>query len=194
MCDINEIKEAIDELKEKLDDLCDSIEDTVESAVQDAVEDAVEGAVQDAVDDAMQNIDMGGAGGAVMYVLSQDGKQLVPFVSAQAYRIKKGEEPYAISVSGGNMQINDGCDTENYEEVIICSPVWVFTVAAPIKAFCKNKRGRIKSHSIILCHYMNAKFKKAADKIDGLIGNRRRSFKSVPCKEGKFSIVYKESL
>lgn len=108
MCDINEIKEAIDELKEKLDDLCDSIEDTVESAVQDAVEDAVEGAVQDAVDDAMQNIDMGGAGGAVMYVLSQDGKQLVPFVSAQAYRIKKGEEPDAISVSGGNMQTRVG--------------------------------------------------------------------------------------
>lgn len=108
MCDINEIKEAIDELKEKLDDICDSIEDTVESAVQDAVEDAVEGAVRDAVDDAMQNIDMGGAGGAVMYVLSQDGKQLVPFVSAQAYRIKKGEEPYAISVSGGNMQTRVG--------------------------------------------------------------------------------------
>ena len=108
MCDINEIKVAIDELKEKLDDLCDSIEDTVESAVQDAVEDAVEGAVQDAVDDAMQNIDMGGAGGAVMYVLSQDGKHLVPFVSAQAYRIKKGEEPYAISVSGGNMQTRVG--------------------------------------------------------------------------------------
>ena len=108
MCDINEIKEAIDELKEKLDDLCDSIEDTVESAVQDAVEDAVEGAAQDAVDDAMQNIDMGGAGGAVMYVLSQDGKHLVPFVSAQAYRIKKGEEPYAISVSGGNMQTRVG--------------------------------------------------------------------------------------
>ena len=95
-------------MKEKLDDLCDSIEDTVESAVQDAVEDAVEGAVQDVVDDAMQNIDMGGAGGAVMYVLSQDGKQLVPFVSAQAYRIKKGEEPYAISVSGGNMQTRVG--------------------------------------------------------------------------------------
>lgn len=108
MCDINEIKEAIDELKEKLDDICDSIEDTVESAVQDAVEDAVEGAVQDAVDDAMQNIDMGGAGGAVMYVLSQDGKVLMPFLYAQAIRIKKGEEPYAISVSGGNMQMRVG--------------------------------------------------------------------------------------
>lgn len=107
MCDINEIKEAIDELNEKLDDLCDSIEDTVESAVHEAVEDAVEGAVQDAVEDAVQNMDMG-SGGAVMYVLSQDGKQLVPFVSAQAYRIKKGEEPYAISVSGGNMQTRVG--------------------------------------------------------------------------------------
>lgn len=103
MCDINEIKEAIDELKEKLNDLCDSIEDTVETAVQDAVEDAV----QDAVEDAVQNIDMG-SGGAVMYVLSQDGKYLVPFVHAHAYRIKKGEEPYAISVSSGNMQVQVG--------------------------------------------------------------------------------------
>lgn len=107
MCDINEIKEAIDELKEKLDDLCDSIEDTVETAVQEAVEDAVEDAVQDAVEDAVQNIDMG-SGGAVMYVLSQDGKHLVPFVHAHAYRIKKGEEPYAISVSNGNMQVQVG--------------------------------------------------------------------------------------
>lgn len=41
---------------------------------------------------------------------------------------------------------------------------------------------------------MNAKFTKAADKIDGLLGNKRKSFKSVPCKEGKFSITYKESL
>lgn len=107
MCDINEIREAIDELNEKLDDLCDSIEDTVESAVHEAVEDAVEGAVQNAVEDAVQNMDMG-SGGAVMYVLSQDGKQLVPFVYAQAYRIKKGEEPYAISVSSGNMQTRVG--------------------------------------------------------------------------------------
>ena len=103
MCDINEIKEAIDELKEKLDDLCDSIEDTVETAVQDAVEDAV----QDAVEDAVQNIDMG-SGGAVMYVLSQDGKYLVPFVHAHAYRIKKGEEPYAISVLSVNTQVQVG--------------------------------------------------------------------------------------
>lgn len=99
-----------------------------------------------------------------------------------------------IMVSGGNIKINDDCDTEKYEEVIICSPIWVFTVAAPIKAFCENKKGRIKSHSIILCHFMNAKFTKAADKIDRLLGNKRKSFKSVPCKEGKFSITYKESL
>ena len=108
MCDINEIKEAIDESKEKLDDICDSIEDTVESTVQDAVENVMESVVQDAMDDAMQKIDIGGTGGAVMYVLSQDGKQLVPFVYAQAYRIKKGEEPYAINVSSGNMQTRVG--------------------------------------------------------------------------------------
>lgn len=95
MCDINELKEAIDELNEKLDDLCDSIESTVE------------GAVESAVDDAMQNANIG-TGGAVMYVLSQDGKRLVPFVHAHAYRIKKGEEPYAISVLSVNTQVQVG--------------------------------------------------------------------------------------
>lgn len=95
MCDINELKEAIDELNEKLDDLCDSIESTVE------------GAVESAVDGAMQNINVG-TGGAVMYVLSQDGKRLVPFVHAHAYRIKKGEEPYAISVLSVNTQVQVG--------------------------------------------------------------------------------------
>jgi len=99
MCDINELKEAIDELNEKLDDLCDSIESTVEGAVESAVESAV--------DDAMQNANIG-AGGAVMYVLSQDGKRLVPFVHAHAYRIKKGEEPYAISVLSVNTQVQVG--------------------------------------------------------------------------------------
>ena len=49
-----------------------------------------------------------GATGAAMYVLSQDGKTLVPFLYAQAVRIKKGEEPYAINVSTGNMQLRMG--------------------------------------------------------------------------------------
>ena len=43
-----------------------------------------------------------------MYVISQDGKTLVPFLYAQAVRIKKGEEPYAINVSTGNMQLRMG--------------------------------------------------------------------------------------
>lgn len=111
MCDINELKEAIDELNEKLDDISDSIEDTVESAVHEAIEDAIDDAVADAVEsaveDAVQNMDMG-AGGAVMYVLSQDGKVLMPFLYAQAIRIKKGEEPYAINVSSGKMQMRVG--------------------------------------------------------------------------------------
>ena len=99
MCENNtfeELKDLIDGLSERLDDLCDSIEDTVENAVADAVEDAV----TDAVEDAMGDISPESAG-AVMYIISQDGKQLMPFVSAQAFRKKKGEEPYCIQVSSG---------------------------------------------------------------------------------------------
>lgn len=98
MCDneiLEELKDLIDGLSERLDDLCDSIEDTVEDAVTDAVEDAVTD-----LEDAMSNMSADGAG-AVMYIISQDGKHLMPFGSAQAFRKKKGEEPYCIQVSSG---------------------------------------------------------------------------------------------
>lgn len=107
MSDINEIRGAIEELNEKLENICDSIEDTVGNAVHEAVEDAIEDAVTDAVESALQESE-GGSGGAVMYVMSQDGKVLMPFLYAQAVRIKKGEEPYAINVSSGKMQMRVG--------------------------------------------------------------------------------------
>ena len=92
----NELREAIEELSAILDDL----NVTVEDAVRDAVEDAVNCAIENSVPN--------GATGAAMYVLSQDGKTLVPFLYAQAVRIKKGEEPYAINVSSGKMQTRMG--------------------------------------------------------------------------------------
>lgn len=110
MCEsdmLEELKELIDGLSERLDDLCDSIEDTVERAVQETVEDAVSDALDYGVNDlthavegAMSNMSAEGAG-AVMYIISQDGKCLMPFGSAQAFR-KKGEETYCISVRYGN--------------------------------------------------------------------------------------------
>lgn len=94
---VEELKELIEGLSERLDDLCNSIEDTVEDAVTDAVEDAVIDAVEDAMSDFAPE-----SAGAVMYIISQDGKHLMPFGSAQAFRRKKGEEPYCISVRCGN--------------------------------------------------------------------------------------------
>ncbi len=96
MCDqdaLNELLEKIDNIEDRLDDLCDSIEDTVESAVCEAVEDSIQ--------DAMSSCSPGNTETA-MYIISQDGKVLMPFGSAQAYRKKKGEEPYAISVRSGS--------------------------------------------------------------------------------------------
>ena len=92
----NELREAVEELSARLDD----IEVTVEDAVRDAIEDAVNCAIENSVPN--------GATGAAMYVRSQDGKTLVPFLYAQAVMIKKGEEPYAINVSSGNMQTRMG--------------------------------------------------------------------------------------
>ncbi len=96
---VNELKEQLSELAQKLDELEDSIESTVESAVEDAVEGAVSDAVEDALGDASCNAPAAGTG---LYIFTQDGKSLIPFGTAEAYRIKKGEEPYVINIQYGN--------------------------------------------------------------------------------------------
>lgn len=95
MCDqdtINELLEKIENIEDRLDALCDSIEDTVESAVCEAVEDSIQDAMGSCSPENTET---------VMYIISQDGKVLMPFGRAQAYRKKKGEDPYVISVSSG---------------------------------------------------------------------------------------------
>ena len=78
------------------------------------------------------------------------------------------------------------CDLSKFSHVTICSPIWVFSLAAPVRDFCKKSNGKIKEADYILVHHMRESFESAADEMDSLLGIRHTNFKSIQCKEGKF--------
>jgi len=83
---------------------------------------------------------------------------------------------------------------EGYDHIIICSPVWVFSLSAPIRSFCKAAFGRIKSASYILVHHTGGKYLNIAVEMDRLLGINGDSVKSVRCHIGDFKTMYEGKL
>lgn len=82
-------------------------------------------------------------------------------------------------------------DLGSYQNVIICSPIWVFGPAAPMRSFCCAAKSKIKHVRYILVHHMGAPFEKAADEMDRLLGIRREGFTSVRCHIGNYKTISK---
>lgn len=54
--------------------------------------------------------------------------------------------------------------------VTICSAIWVFALAAPVRSFLTQANKRIKSASYILVHRTNGMYKNAATEVDSFLG------------------------
>lgn len=80
-------------------------------------------------------------------------------------------------------------DLEGYEQVTVCSPIWVFTACGPVKAFCRECSGRIKSVDYIIVHHTNGSYEKAADELDGILGIKRSALCSVRCRKGEYKTL-----
>lgn len=78
---------------------------------------------------------------------------------------------------------------DKFDHVTICSPIWVFTPCGPVKAFCRECSGRIKSVSYIISHYNNASYAGAAAELDEILGVKHIAFYSVRCRQGAFKQV-----
>lgn len=83
-------------------------------------------------------------------------------------------------------------DLASFEQVTICSPIWVFSLSAPVRAFCRSARGKIRRADYLLVHHTNGTYTNAADEMDALLGIRRDSLTSVRCRKGVFSRYRKE--
>ena len=77
-------------------------------------------------------------------------------------------------------------DLSAYAHVTLVSPVWVFTLAAPMRAFCRAASGRIREADYILVHFNRATYRNAADEMDRLLGLHRTGLRSFCCRMGHY--------
>ena len=84
-------------------------------------------------------------------------------------------------------------DLSAYDHVTICTPIWVFSVAAPMRGFCTQAAGKIKEVDHILVHHQGSTYENAADEMDRLLGLQRTGFRSVRCREGRYKVVYSDT-
>ncbi len=75
-------------------------------------------------------------------------------------------------------------DLSAYEEVTICSPIWVFTLAAPVRSFCRQSAGKIRKVRYILVHHQKSTYENAVKEMDTILGLSHTAFKSIQCKKG----------
>lgn len=81
-----------------------------------------------------------------------------------------------------------------YEQVTICSPVWVFCLSAPVRAFCRLAHGKIKAADYILVHHQMSSYAGVAREMDELLGISAGRILSICCRRGamKRRVVLRE--
>lgn len=77
-------------------------------------------------------------------------------------------------------------DLTSYEHVTICTPIWVFSLASPVREFCRQASGKIKEADYILVHHTRGKYESVAEEMDNLLGITCSANISVQCKTGEF--------
>ncbi len=82
-------------------------------------------------------------------------------------------------------------DLTRYEHVTVCSPIWVFALAAPVRGFCAQAAGQIREADYILVHYQKNLYQNAAREMDRLLGIQHSGLRSVQCRKGKMTEIEK---
>lgn len=84
---------------------------------------------------------------------------------------------------------NIGIDLSAYNEVTVCSPIWVFSLAAPIRAFLRQANGKIKSANYILVHHTNGTYKNTVAEANKLLGTEHNALINIRCRAGEFKVI-----
>jgi len=80
-------------------------------------------------------------------------------------------------------------DLTAYEHITVCAPIWVFSLASPVRAFLAESSGKIKSVGYILVHHTNGDYENIADEADKILGIKRTGFESIRCREGRYKTI-----
>lgn len=92
-----------------------------------------------------------------------------------------------FGMHGWEMPIEDfDVDLTSYDHVTICSAIWVFSLAAPMKAFCNMAKGKVKEADYILVHHTPGRYQGVAGWMDETLGLEGSPLRSVQCQKGKY--------
>ena len=76
-------------------------------------------------------------------------------------------------------------DVSAYDRVIVVSPVWVFSVCAPVRAFLHQEKGRIRQVEYVLVHFsFPMRYTRTRAMMDALCGCTATRMESVVCQLG----------
>lgn len=56
------------------------------------------------------------------------------------------------------MPVNEHPDLAKYKKIIVCSPVWVFGVCAPIRCFFEDNYKNLDNIDLVLVHFNKIKY------------------------------------
>ncbi len=77
-------------------------------------------------------------------------------------------------------------DLAGFDHVSICSPIWVFQLAAPVRSFCQQACGSIREADYILVHHQRNVYRNAVEELDQLLHLKHSSAASVCCRRGRW--------
>lgn len=78
---------------------------------------------------------------------------------------------------------------KDYDKVIIVSPIWVFSLSAPIKDFCYKYKSDIDSYELVLTHFMKSNFLNVRDEVYKILDKKCEKFTSICVRYGKIKNV-----
>ena len=83
-------------------------------------------------------------------------------------------------------------DLTAYDHVTICTPIWAFSLASPVREFCKQSAGKIKSVDYVLVHHTKGQYTSVAREMDWLLGIAHGACINVCCRKGDYLSVTDE--
>lgn len=75
-------------------------------------------------------------------------------------------------------------DVSNYDNVIICSPIWCGSVSSPMREFLNRERHNITRAEYILVHALPVNVNQVADEIDKILRLKRSKLTDIQCVFG----------
>lgn len=64
------------------------------------------------------------------------------------------------------MPINENVDLKKYKKIVICSPIWVFDICAPVRDFIDKNYKDLKNCDLILIHFNKMKYNYVYDNLN----------------------------